>query len=182
MSLQIRCSGEQPVCNRCARLQRKCIYTSTTSTTRSLRFISNSEKAARRIATSSKGVHRGNSVIHNDAGWPVSEDYPSTDSPTILSKHKDIPYFGILESLLYTLVDVYFENAYNASLLLNKGQFLKSLEAGTVEAHLILSVCAYAAKYLATVPLHEMSRFADHLTPVFTVTKTAKHLSATMVS
>ncbi|KAJ9608506.1 hypothetical protein H2200_007494 [Cladophialophora chaetospira] len=60
---------------------------------------------------------------------------------------KDSPYLGISESLMYTLVDVYFENAYNASLLLHKGRFLESLMAGTVEAHLILSVCAYAANF-----------------------------------
>lgn len=72
----------------------------------------------------------------------------------MLSMRKDSPYLGISESLMYTLVDVYFENAYNASLLLHKGRFLESLAAGTVEAHLILSVCAYAAKSL--VPVHCM--------------------------
>lgn len=64
----------------------------------------------------------------------------------MIPMRKDSPYLGISESLMYTLVDVYFENAYNASLLLHKGRFLESLTAGTVEAHLILSVCAYAAK------------------------------------
>ena len=65
----------------------------------------------------------------------------------MLPMRKDSSYLGISESLMHTLVDVYFENAYNASLLLHKGHFLASLAGSTVEAHLILSVCAYAAKF-----------------------------------
>ena len=95
---------------------------------------------------------------------------------------KDSPYLGISESLMYTLVDVYFENAYNASLLLHKGRFLESLVEGTVEAHLILSVCAYAAKYMTILPLYVVSRLTDRLPLVSTVTKTARHLSVTTVS
>lgn len=75
----------------------------------------------------------------------------------MLSMRSRSPYLGIAESLMYTLVDVYFENSYNASLLLRKDRFLESLVAGTVEPHLILSVCAYAAKYFTSVhtPQHE---------------------------
>lgn len=62
---------------------------------------------------------------------------------------------------MYALVDVYFEHAYNASLLLHKGRFLESLGAGTVEAHLILSVCAYAAKYLVPGLLRDESKLTD---------------------
>lgn len=82
---------------------------------------------------------------------------------------------------MYTLVDVYFENAYNATLLLHKGRYLDSLAAGTVEAHLVLSVCAYAAKYLSRL-LCEMSRLTNRPPLVSTVTIMTKPLSATTAS
>ncbi|KAK5675883.1 hypothetical protein LTS10_011615 [Elasticomyces elasticus] len=57
------------------------------------------------------------------------------------------PYLGISNSLLYTLVDVYFATAYNASLLLHKASFLESLAGGTATPHVVLSVCAWAANF-----------------------------------
>lgn len=55
-------------------------------------------------------------------------------------------YLGISKSLMYTLVEVYYQSAYNASLLLHKRQFLESLASGTASPHVVLSVCAWAAK------------------------------------
>lgn len=86
-------------------------------------------------------------IPRDDIRHTVSEDYSRLEAPAMLSIPGQSPYLGISQSLMYTLVDVYFENAYNASLLLQKDRFLESLAQGTVEAHLILSVCAYAAKY-----------------------------------
>jgi hypothetical protein len=36
---------------------------------------------------------------------------------------------------------------YNATLLFHKASFLQSVAAGTVRPHVVLSVCAWAAKY-----------------------------------
>ena len=47
---------------------------------------------------------------------------------------------------MFKLVDVYYENVYNATLLLHKQTFLDSLAAGTVRSHIVLSICAFAAK------------------------------------
>ena len=58
------------------------------------------------------------------------------------------PYLGVSKSLMYTLVDLYFETAYNASLLLHKASFIESLVAGTATPHIVLSVCAWAAKFV----------------------------------
>lgn len=66
---------------------------------------------------------------------------------SILDCPTDVPYLGIPQSLVLTLVDVYFDNVYNASLLLHKGLFLESLAAGTARLHVVLGVCAWAAKY-----------------------------------
>ena len=56
-------------------------------------------------------------------------------------------YYGVPQTLLWDLVDIYFSHAYNASLLLHKKSFLQSLRSGTVHSHVVLSVCAMASKY-----------------------------------
>lgn len=56
------------------------------------------------------------------------------------------PYLGISKSLMYNLVELYFQTSYNASFLLHKTQFLESLAAGTTAPHVILAICAAAAK------------------------------------
>ena len=124
----------------------------------------------------------GKTVNHTDAGHYLSEHQPPTKPSPKFSLRKDSPYLGVSESLMYTLVDLYFENAYNSSLLLHKRRFVESLMAGTVEAHLILSVCAYAAKYLTRTPSHILIRLTYRSCLASTVTKTAGHLSVIMVS
>jgi hypothetical protein len=64
------------------------------------------------------------------------------------------PYLGISKSLMYTLVNLYFETAYNATLLLHKASFLQELAAGTATPHIVLSVCAWAAKFVIIHFLH----------------------------
>ncbi|KAK6371287.1 hypothetical protein LTS17_009018 [Exophiala oligosperma] len=56
-------------------------------------------------------------------------------------------YLGIPTTLVPTLVDIYFDHVYNAHLLLHKPSFLASLAAGTVRPHIVLSVCAWGAKF-----------------------------------
>ncbi|RVX67076.1 hypothetical protein B0A52_08319 [Exophiala mesophila] len=92
-------------------------------------------------------VPESKSTTYSDAEQPLLDPHPPITPPARPPIHKDTQYLGISESLVYTLVDVYFENAYNANLLLNKGRFLESLVAGTVADHLILSLCAYAANF-----------------------------------
>ncbi|EXJ67740.1 uncharacterized protein A1O5_09086 [Cladophialophora psammophila CBS 110553] len=53
---------------------------------------------------------------------------------------------GIPKSLILTLVEVFFDNAYNATLVLHKRLFLESLERGRANPHVVLSICAWAAK------------------------------------
>ncbi|OCT45726.1 hypothetical protein CLCR_01616 [Cladophialophora carrionii] len=57
------------------------------------------------------------------------------------------PYLGIPRSLIITLVDVYYANVYNASLLLHKRMFLAAIAAGTACQHVVLSVCAFALNF-----------------------------------
>ncbi|KIW92643.1 uncharacterized protein Z519_06490 [Cladophialophora bantiana CBS 173.52] len=46
-----------------------------------------------------------------------------------------------------SLVDVYYANVYNASLLLHKRLFLEAIAAGTARPHVVLSVCAWALNF-----------------------------------
>ncbi|KIW93881.1 uncharacterized protein Z519_05196 [Cladophialophora bantiana CBS 173.52] len=54
---------------------------------------------------------------------------------------------GIPKSLVSTLVEVFFDNAYNATLVLHKMLFLESLERGRANPHVVLSICAWAANF-----------------------------------
>jgi hypothetical protein len=65
--------------------------------------------------------------------------------PPVLS---DQYYLGIPSALVLSLIEVYFANVYNASLLLHKASFLRAIAANTVRHHVLLSVCAFASKYL----------------------------------
>lgn len=70
-------------------------------------------------------------------------------TPTAFVASTSDQSLGIPSSLLYKLVDVYYANVYNATLLLHKPTFIESLKAGTVRQHIVLSVCAFAAKYVS---------------------------------
>lgn len=70
----------------------------------------------------------------------------STTGP-ILDCPADVYFIGIPKPLVLTLVEVYFDNVYNASLLLHKRLFLESLAANVARPHVVLGVCAWAAKY-----------------------------------
>jgi hypothetical protein len=45
------------------------------------------------------------------------------------------------------LVELYFQTSYHASLLLHKKRLLESLATGSATPHVILAICASAAKY-----------------------------------
>ncbi|KAI8947499.1 hypothetical protein F4801DRAFT_582324 [Xylaria longipes] len=56
-------------------------------------------------------------------------------------------YIGLLEHLLPELVEIYFNYVYNAHLLLHKRSFLESIADGTACTHVVLSICAWGAKF-----------------------------------
>ncbi|KAG9500780.1 hypothetical protein J7337_006460 [Fusarium musae] len=53
---------------------------------------------------------------------------------------------GIAPSLVNTLVELYFDNVYQSTLLLHKATFLQSLTEQAVKPHILLSICAWGAK------------------------------------
>lgn len=136
---KIRCSGERPICGRCSRLRRHCVYHNDPPTSRRSAFNSSSVHTNRNRPSAPRHKFNGEVVP------PRHCTYSHPAAPLSVSPKQET-YLGISESLMYTLVEVYYENAYNASLLLHKGLFLESLAAGTVEPHVILSICAWASK------------------------------------
>lgn len=120
---QVRCSGLRPVCERCRRSGRPCIYEDRTGTTLE------SDQASSRAA--------------------LPEDRAS--STTIADQQPHIPgsgtsSHGIPSKLMYELVEIYFTHITNSVLLLHKATFIQQLINNQVRDHVILSVCASAAK------------------------------------
>lgn len=143
---QIGCSGERPSCPRCLRLKRTCVYgyeqTITASPPVSRNLGSTRDRpplATRRLLQQQKRIFpRETSDVNPNRISPTSR----LAGQRLSEEH----YHGIPKALVLALVQVYFENLYNAKLLLHKRLFLESLEAGTSPAHIVLSVCASAAK------------------------------------
>lgn len=73
-------------------------------------------------------------------------DHPYRTPTTLIGLPEEEQYLGIPKSLVSTLVELFFDNVDNAPLLLHKKLFLDLLAAGTARPHVVLSVCACAAK------------------------------------
>jgi hypothetical protein len=144
-SVQMRCSGERPICKRCSRLRHTCSYNSNKPTSRKSPHVTNSPSTNGNPSS----PPRIEKARHNTSNKTTSIGHHPL-STTALTESPRLEYdLGIPKSLVSTLVEVYYENVYNARLLLHKGQFLESLAAGTANPHVVLSVCASAAKYFS---------------------------------
>ncbi|KAI0814108.1 hypothetical protein GGR55DRAFT_634031 [Xylaria sp. FL0064] len=129
---KIRCTEERPSCKRCVRLHHVCTYSDGASPSRS-----------------SKAPQQGNAqsdVLSRDTGTSGAQD------ATYAPPYRNDPgegrrYLGLLEHLLPELVEIYFNCVYNAHLLLHKRTFLASVVDGMASTHVVLSVCAWGAKF-----------------------------------
>ena len=140
---KIRCTGERPICKRCSRLHQTCSYTGTATPSRKHHvFIPASINRPKISSPQEQKIQSTADDATRSGGRrpvPTSSTLPNYSS----ADHYDL---GIPKSLMSFLVDVFFEDAYNATLLLPKRLFLQSLEEGRTLPHVILSVCAWAAK------------------------------------
>lgn len=66
------------------------------------------------------------------------------------STERGCKYVGARYGLFLDLVDSYFSNVYNASLLLHRQSFNQSLSQGAATKHVVLSVYALGSWYCAT--------------------------------
>ncbi|CAG7557895.1 unnamed protein product [Fusarium equiseti] len=71
----------------------------------------------------------------------AAPQYPLRHTP------QDDIYHDINPSLLTTLVNLYFTNVYQSTLLFHIPTFLQSLSNGTVRQHVVLSICAWGANF-----------------------------------
>lgn len=60
-------------------------------------------------------------------------------------------YLGIPKPLISELIEIYFEHVSNSALVLHKTRFLDSVHSGTVVPHILLSICAWGAKYVVEI-------------------------------
>jgi hypothetical protein len=138
---QVRCSLEKPICKRCTRLKHDCTYA--TNNTKS-KFVDRS--ARRQLAVRAPGE----TLEHVSRIRNVRPDSPVPGISSGISKCNNFrtakTAIEIPPDLLLTLVNVYYDCVYNASLLLHRRTFMQALSAGTMPRHVILSVCAFAAK------------------------------------
>ncbi|RQM05802.1 hypothetical protein DH86_00002115, partial [Scytalidium sp. 3C] len=93
-------------------------------------------------------------AIDHESSDVVSHAYPHAIQPQGLIP-RSVPSASLAESyelgipstLVSILVDLYYSNVYNASLLLNRRLFLESLASGSISPHVILGVCAWASNF-----------------------------------
>ncbi|KAK5996298.1 hypothetical protein PT974_03053 [Cladobotryum mycophilum] len=111
-------SGDKPVCARCHRLGRSCIYTPTR-----------------------RSGHPGPSPP--PIGVPAAPAEPFLSRLNVRERR----YYGIPPDLLPALLDLYFTHLYNASLLFHRPSLIAAVESETVRADILLSICALASKF-----------------------------------
>ena len=139
--LKIRCTGERPICRRCSRLKQTCSYSGTATPSRKHHVFV--PASINRPITRSPKEQRSKSTANDTTSPDRRRPIPTSSASYSGVDHYDL---GIPKSLMSLLVEVFFEDAYNATLLLHKRLFLESLEEGRTSPHVILSVCAWAAK------------------------------------
>ncbi|KAI0454672.1 hypothetical protein F5B21DRAFT_504148 [Xylaria acuta] len=140
--IMIRCTEERPSCKRCLRLHHVCTYGNGPLPKRSSRPAT--EPAVSKDAPSqpTRNPPRGHTT---QASLPQAQRRPVLTQPSGTGGSKQ--YIGLLEHLLPELVDIYFNYVYNAHLLLHKRSFLESVVDGTACIHVVLSICAWGAKF-----------------------------------
>ncbi|KAF4339116.1 hypothetical protein FBEOM_6934 [Fusarium beomiforme] len=126
---KIRCSGERPSCKRCIRLKNTCRYDNPTARIRT----------NRRAANAVRSTRSSHSIPLAPAAVPT---------PLLITPDSSQDYYkDIKPSLINTLVELYFNNVYQSTLLLRKSTFLQSLAAQIVRPHVLLSICAWGANF-----------------------------------
>ncbi|KFZ17772.1 hypothetical protein V501_01572 [Pseudogymnoascus sp. VKM F-4519 (FW-2642)] len=96
------------------------------------------------VSTTTPSREEGHSTYRGSYGAETTKNkYPIP--PLLLTSPSQDYYLGIPESLVSSLIEVYYSDVYNASLLLHKRMFLEAVAAGTARPQVVLSVCAIAS-------------------------------------
>ncbi|KAK2676941.1 Zn(2)-C6 fungal-type DNA-binding domain [Fusarium oxysporum f. sp. vasinfectum] len=129
---KVRCSGERPSCKRCVRLKNTCEY--------GTNLIHPRQK---RNATRAVTANGASQSVGSRRLAPVA--LSANLNAESISNHAF--FQGIAPSLVNTLVELYFDNVYQSTLLLHKAIFMQSLADQTVKPHILLSICAWGANF-----------------------------------
>lgn len=148
------------MCKRCVRLEHSCTYEPRIYEARDI-VPPSSERA--RQTTPSLDSYNGQTnlppVTHNTTPLhmnPIGQGF----------------YLGIPRPLISELIEIYYENVSNSALVIHKRRFLESVQSGTVVPHILLSVCAWGAKYV----LETMAKRSAAERVIIVSTKTAMGL------
>ncbi|KAI0554749.1 hypothetical protein F4679DRAFT_524756 [Xylaria curta] len=135
---KIRCTEERPNCKRCVRLHHVCTYSNNQLPERSTR-------PAQQTAVRDVSSKPTQSLPKDHTAQTTA--LQAQRHPIVWQSGSGKQYIGLLEHLLPELVEIYFNYVYNAHLLLHKRSFLESIADGTACTHVVLSVCAWGAKF-----------------------------------
>ncbi|KAK5062508.1 hypothetical protein LTR84_004581 [Exophiala bonariae] len=124
---KIRCTGEKPKCKRCVRLEHSCSYEARSTVPRKAQQTPPSLDPYYGQTNLPALTHNSNRTHVNTVGQGI--------------------YLGIPRPLIKELIEIYYENVCNSTLLLHKTSFLESVSKGTVVPHTLLSVCAWGANF-----------------------------------
>ncbi|KAI0425589.1 hypothetical protein F5Y09DRAFT_321428 [Xylaria sp. FL1042] len=138
---KIRCTEERPNCKRCVRLHHTCTYNDSALSRRNKKTPSRRNAQRDVVSTSTHDLEGGQDTP------PRGAQEPNYTIPKRNDAGGGRQYIGLLEHLLPELVELYFSCVYNAHLLLHKRSFLASVADGTASTHVVLSVCAWGAKF-----------------------------------
>ncbi|KIX03502.1 uncharacterized protein Z518_07055 [Rhinocladiella mackenziei CBS 650.93] len=129
---QIRCTGERPSCKRCLRLKHTCIYSTPAHVRNHSKWRQASTSAVDEYASPAPTAARG--ARPTEVAQPANTQVPL---PSVLLHQPALEerYLGIPKSLVFTLVETYYDNAH---LLLHKRLLLESVRADTAQPHIVL--------------------------------------------
>ncbi|KAJ4151464.1 hypothetical protein LMH87_012163 [Akanthomyces muscarius] len=95
-------------------------------------------------SVSDASVPTGPASVHSDPG--TSSDKATHSQLPHYSLDAGTTIYGIPTTSLYELIDIYFTHITNSALLLHKDSLLQQLANNQARDHVILSICALAAK------------------------------------
>ncbi|KAF2010174.1 hypothetical protein BU24DRAFT_467649 [Aaosphaeria arxii CBS 175.79] len=142
---KLRCSREQPTCNRCLRLSGSCNYPKLADR----RVLAAQREAARRVEISSLA----DTIEPNVAAPVATNDFPAVSTQASQPSHVDIGSSDLPPRAIgLGLLDIYFERLYNAPLLFRKSDLFESYLNNSTPSFLLKALFALASRFLQAPP------------------------------
>ncbi|OAA68003.1 Zn(2)-C6 fungal-type DNA-binding domain protein [Niveomyces insectorum RCEF 264] len=142
---KLRCCGQKPVCTRCRRLNRLCVYRGAAAATAG-------PPAARAPGCASSDVLSQSPLPPppQAAGAAGAAGILETVDAVGSLSYLNIPekrYCGVPEALITPLIDLYYTHIYNAPLLMRRPSLERAVQTNSIRTNVLLCICALAGKY-----------------------------------